>query len=107
MTPTEVWNALESLAQKRGKEKLLARYPELKGKLDDAINKERLADLLRDPNLTLRTASKLTEAEKTDLKTLHDLLEETLAGTWFRLKTRPSVGLWTDDYSNLLSVFWW
>jgi hypothetical protein len=32
-------------------------------------------------------------------------LFECLRGPWQRLKVRPEVGVWTDDYSNLLRVF--
>jgi hypothetical protein len=34
-------------------------------------------------------------------------LFENLRPPWRRLKTRPEVGIWTDDYSNLLRVFNW
>ena len=30
-----------------------------------------------------------------------------LKGPWKELTTDPKVGVWTDDYSNLLSVFDW
>ena len=30
-----------------------------------------------------------------------------LRAPWQRLKVRPEVGVWTDDYSNLLRVFDW
>jgi hypothetical protein len=34
-------------------------------------------------------------------------LLEGLRAPWRRLKVRPDVGIWTDDYSNLLRVFNW
>ena len=34
-------------------------------------------------------------------------LFEHLNAPWRRLKVRPEVGVWTDDYSNLLRVFDW
>jgi hypothetical protein len=34
-------------------------------------------------------------------------LFEHLKAPWRRLKVRPEVGVWTDDYSNLLRVFDW
>jgi hypothetical protein len=34
-------------------------------------------------------------------------LLEGLRAPWRRLKVRPEVGVWTDDYSNLLRVFEW
>jgi hypothetical protein len=34
-------------------------------------------------------------------------LLEHLRAPWRRLRVRPAVGLWTDDYSNLLRVFDW
>jgi hypothetical protein len=34
-------------------------------------------------------------------------LLEHLRAPWRRLKVRPDVGFWTDDYSNLLRVFDW
>jgi hypothetical protein len=34
-------------------------------------------------------------------------LFKSLQAPWRRLKTRPDVGVWTDDYSNLLRVFDW
>ncbi len=34
-------------------------------------------------------------------------LFENLRPPWRRLRTRPEVGIWTDDYSNLLRVFNW
>jgi hypothetical protein len=34
-------------------------------------------------------------------------LFERLQAPWRRLKVRPEVGVWTDDYSNLLRVFDW
>jgi hypothetical protein len=34
-------------------------------------------------------------------------LMERLQAPWRRLKVRPEVGVWTDDYSNLLRVFDW
>ncbi len=34
-------------------------------------------------------------------------LFERLRPPWHRLKVRPEVGVWTDDYSNLLRVFDW
>src|SRR5262249_21953882 len=39
---------------------------------------------------------------------LHGVLEEKLTGRggrWLKLKPADSVGVWTDDYSNILSVF--
>jgi hypothetical protein len=35
------------------------------------------------------------------------LLLEHVRAPWRRLKVRPEVGVWTDDYSNLLRVFYW
>lgn len=37
----------------------------------------------------------------------HLMLLEHLEAPWHKLKTRPEVGIWTDDYSNLLRVFDW
>jgi len=32
---------------------------------------------------------------------------ETIKAPWKKAETEPKVGVWTDDYSNLLSVFMW
>ncbi len=32
---------------------------------------------------------------------------EQLRAPWRRLQVRPEVGVWTDDYSNLIKVFYW
>jgi SAM-dependent methyltransferase len=34
-------------------------------------------------------------------------IAENLQAPWHRLQVRPEVGVWTDDYSNLLRVFDW
>jgi len=34
-------------------------------------------------------------------------LLEHLRAPWRKLEDRPEVGIWTDDYSNLLRVFDW
>jgi hypothetical protein len=39
--------------------------------------------------------------------TLYRMLLEHLRAPWRKLRIRPEVGVWTDDYSNLLRVFDW
>jgi hypothetical protein len=41
------------------------------------------------------------------LGTVYHTLFERLRAPWRRPRVRPEVGLWTDDYSNLLRVFYW
>jgi hypothetical protein len=40
-------------------------------------------------------------------RTLDRLVHEARRTPWRRLRVRPDVGVWTDDYSNLLRVFEW
>jgi SAM-dependent methyltransferase len=103
----DVWDSLQQRWRGRGKGDLAGRYPELREKLPDWLAKGELPEVLKKTFLPLREPEKATEAEKTELKELLEDLNVVLAGVWRRPKTQPNVGLWTDDYSNLLSVFIW
>jgi hypothetical protein len=111
LTADELWRALARRFQRRGLEGVLDDYPDLPERLRGWLEKGEMQDVLRKPYLPLRDLEALSgeekELQKVLLKGLRDDLLEVLAGTWFRLRTRPDVALWTDDFSNLLSVFIW
>jgi hypothetical protein len=59
-----------------------------------------------DDNIPGKTSSSWVVLAR-DENSLHRLVHEDSRERWRRLTIRQEVGIWTDDYSNLLQVFEW
>jgi SAM-dependent methyltransferase len=110
LDPEKVWDALLRRARDQGpdeEKKLKEKYGNMRDALSEWITKNQLPKILTLGVVPLEHAGQMSRQELVDMRELAGELEEVLRGVWFPVETQDNVKLWTDDYSNLLSVFSW
>jgi hypothetical protein len=104
----EVWEELEQRYHDRGPAVTIDRFTWLREPVSKLLRYDQLLDYLRAGRLPKEGGTPLTSDQRLLLRELGAELGDVLQGTWYPLLPPPEgFRTWTDDYSDLLSVFSW